>query len=129
MRMTLPALMCAVLASGCETIDESGGGYLTHSSHRLTAQERASVETGMRAYLKVPVAFSGLSASYRLADGGVAVCGYVSGSISGKSTPPSLFGGTLLGSSFVPLRVPGKGQDAQRIAAVRAFCQSEQINI
>ncbi|MEW9838656.1 hypothetical protein [Mesorhizobium marinum] len=75
---------------------------------------------------------SGLHASYRLADGRVAVCGYVSGRSGGKATSPALFAGSLAapGSrNFTPLRVPGKGQDTQRIATVRAYCQAEQINI
>ena len=116
-------------AAGCETIDEGGDGYLTHSEHRLTGTERAAVEAGMRNYLKVPIALSGLKSSYRLSNGAVAVCGYVSGQSGGTSTLPSLFAGTLLAGRFVPLKTPGKGQDPQRIATVRAHCQAEQISI
>lgn len=119
------------MATGCETIDGGGDGYLTHSNHRLTAAERAAVEAGMRNYLKVPVTLSGLKSSYRLSDGSIAVCGYVSGR-SGRATAPALFAGTLAApssASFMPLKIPGKGQDPQRIATVRAHCQAEQINI
>lgn len=133
MRILPLALFGACLAmAGCETLDEGGDGYLTHSHHRLTSSERAAVETGMRNYLKVPVSLNGLKSSYRLSNGAVAVCGYVSGHSGGKASPPALFAGTLAAagsSSFVPLRIPGKGQDPQRIATVRAFCQAEQISI
>lgn len=131
MRMMTMAMLCAsLLVAGCETMDE-GGGYLTHSEHRLTASERAAVQAGMHSYLKVPVSVSGLKSSYRLSDGAVAVCGYVTGQSGGKSTMPSLFAGTLAsrGGAFTPLRIPGQGQDPRRIATVRAFCQAEQIGI
>lgn len=128
MRISSIAALCLSLAAaGCETID--GDGYLTHSSHRLNAAERAAVQAGMNAYLRVPVSLSGLRASYRLDGGAIAVCGYASGQVGGKATPPAIFAGSLIGGRFSPLRVPGKGQDPQRIATVRAFCQAEQVSI
>lgn len=83
----------------------------------------------MQSYLKIPITISGLSASYDLNTSAVIVCGYVSGLVAGKPTPPSIFGGTLSSQSFVPLRVSGKGQDPQRIATVRAFCQAAHVSI
>lgn len=130
--MPIAALCVCLAAAGCETMEEGGSGYLTHSEHRLTSAERAGIQAAMSSYVRTPVSLSGLRASYRLSNGTVAVCGYVSGLGGGKSTLPSLFAGTLAGpdsTSFTPLRVPGKGQDPQRIATVRAYCQAEQINI
>lgn len=127
-KLTFAALGACLLAAGCETTD-GGSGYLTHSSHSLTASDRTIVEARMNSYLKIPASVSGLKSSYRLADGAVAVCGYVS-SLNQPSIPPALFAGTLQPSgSFVPLSVKGKGQDPQRIATVRAFCAAEQISI
>lgn len=131
-KMLAPVLLAGLVLAGCETMDGGGDGYLTHSDHRLTSSERTAVEAGLRNYLKVPVSVSGLKTSYRLSDGGVVICGYVVGQVRGRAAPPALFSGTLAApgsASFTPLRVPGKGQDPQRIAAVRAFCQAEQINI
>lgn len=124
------ALGLCLAAAGCETVEGGGDGYLTHSDHRLTAPERAAVETGMRNYLKVPTSVTGLQSSYQLSDGSVVVCGYASGMVQGKWTAPSIFAGTLNKTTgFSPLRIPGKGKDPNRIAAVRAYCQAEQINI
>lgn len=116
-------------AAGCETIDDGGDGYLTHSEHRLTASERSAVESRMASHVKVPVTLSGLKSSYRLSTGTVAVCGYVSGLSGGKWTSPTVFGGTLAAGRFTPFNAPGQGKDPQRIAAVRAYCQAEQISI
>lgn len=128
MRSIIPIVFCAGLAlSGCETT--GGDGYITHSDHNLTASERAAVTSAMQGYLKVPVTLSGLEASYDLNSSALIVCGYVSGVVAGRPTPPSVFGGTLSGKSFVPLKVGGKGQDPQRIATVRAFCQAAHISI
>ncbi|WP_156465008.1 hypothetical protein [Mesorhizobium sp. Root552] len=128
MRSIIPIVICAGLAlSGCETT--GGDGYITHSDHNLTASERAAVTNAMQNYLKVPVTVSSLKASYDLNTSAVIVCGYVAGLVAGKPTPPSVFGGTLSSQSFVPLKVGGKGQDPQRIATVRAFCQAAHISI
>ncbi len=125
-KINLIALFAAIVASGCET---TGDGYLTHSDHRLTGSERAAVQAGMDSYFKAPVSLSNLKATYRLSDGSIPVCGYVTAQVGGKTSPPALFAGTLSGSGFSPLRIPGKGQDPQRIATVRAFCSAEQISI
>lgn len=131
MRPLMPIVLAITLATAaCMEIDTSGGD-ISHSEHRLSAAERASVEAGMAGYLKIPVTLSGLKTSYILANGNVAVCGYVSGVVNGKASPPALFGGTLPqgGGMFAPYRVPGQGQDPARIATVRAFCQGQQISI
>ena len=83
----------------------------------------------MQSYLKVPITISGLAASYDLNTSAVIVCGYVSVFVAGKPTPPSIFCGTLSSQSFMPLKVGGKGQDPQRIATVRAFCQAAHVGI
>ena len=128
MRSIIPIIICACLAlSGCETT--GGDGYITHSDHNLTAPERAAVTSAMQSYLKVPITISGLAASYDLNTSAVIVCGYVSGLVAGKPTPPSIFGGTLSSQSFMPLKVGGKGQDPQRIATVRAFCRAAHVGV
>lgn len=113
-------------------MDGGGDGYLTHTDHSLTSAERAGVQVAMNGYLKTQASLSGLRTSYRLSDSMVAVCGYVSAVVKGMQSPPAIFAGTFAGpgsTNFVPLRVPGKGQDPQRIATVRAFCHAEQIDI
>lgn len=131
MRSIIPSVIFIFLsAAGCTTAGDDG--YITHSEHNLTASERAAVDRAMRNYLKVPVSISGLQSSYDLQTGSVVVCGYVSGNVGGRPTPPSLFAGTLQSpgsADFVPLKVSGKGQDPQRIATVRAFCQAGQVSI
>ncbi len=117
-------------AAGC--VDMEGDGRLTHSDHRLTAGEKAGIEAGMASYLKGPVQLSGLRAAYNLSDGSVPVCGYVAIMKDGRPTTPALFAGTLTspaGRTFMPYRAPGAGQDPQRTATVRAFCQSHHIVI
>lgn len=131
MRYSLPILAAVLLtAAGC--VEMEGDGWLTHSDHRLTGGDKAAVEAGMASYLKGPVQLSDLQASYSLSDGSVPVCGYVSTTKDGRPTMPALFAGTLTspsGRTFMPCRVPGAGQDPQRIATVRAFCQSHHIAI
>lgn len=131
MRISSNLALCLCLAAaGCETMDGGGDGYLTHSDHRLTAAERAAVDARMRSYIKVPVTLSGLQASYRMSTGTVSVCGYASGLVRGRWTTPAIFAGTIDGAGrFTPLNVPGQGKDPKRVAAVRAHCQAEQINI
>lgn len=126
--LTAIVASAGMLAAGC--VEMTGDdGYLTHTEHTLTAAQRASVQAGMSGYLKVPVQLSGLRASYLLSDGTVPVCGYVSATVNGKTSPPALFAGTLSGGAFAPYKVPGQGQDPARIATVRAFCQAQHIQI
>lgn len=123
-RMTPVALLAAVALAGC--MDEGGDGYITHSDHRLSSAERASIQAGLQQATGEPVAaLSGLQATYVLANGSTAVCGYLVP--AGKL--PSLFGGTIKNGVFTIFRAPGRGQDPQRIAQVRAFCASQQITI
>lgn len=119
--------LAAFMLSGCETTD-GGDGYLTHSSHSITAAERAAIQSGMQTYLKIPVSLSALKASYDLNAGSVVICG----NVSANGTPPVPFAGTLAAPDsgvFVPLRTPGQGRDPARIARVRAFCSAAQISI
>ncbi|VDC24718.1 hypothetical protein XINFAN_01278 [Pseudogemmobacter humi] len=129
--MRLSFILSPLMVLVCTAcVDPGGDGVLTHSEHSLTAADRARIEAGMAGYLKTPVQLSGLRSSYGLGDGNVQVCGYVTTVTGGRTPPPALFAGTLLSSGpFVPYRVPGAGQDPQRIAAVQAFCRSQQIEI
>ncbi|MCB5409953.1 hypothetical protein [Pseudogemmobacter faecipullorum] len=125
LHITLSLLLLSTLA-GC--VDEAGGngGYLTHSEHQLNMAETAQVQSRMSSLLKQPVQLSGMKATYRLSDGAVPICGYVSNGASA----PAIFGGVLNrgeGGAFAPYNAPGKGQDPARIAAVRGFCLTHHI--
>lgn len=125
---TVFAAFILTALAGCVDGFDDNGGYLTHSDHRLSRAETAQIQSRMDNYLKQPTHLSGLRATYRMSDGVVPVCGYVT---DGRA-PPALFGGVLgagQGGVFVLHNIPGKGQDPARIASVRAFCNAHHIAI
>ncbi len=123
MRKPTAAAILAVLATAA-CMDE-GTGQITHTAHRLTGTEQATVQAGLQQILGQPVVLSGLQASHVLATGNQAVCGYV----APAGSTPAMFGGTLNKGVFTLFPASGKGQDPERIATVRAFCKVQQITI
>ncbi|MDQ2065385.1 hypothetical protein Q9295_03290 [Xinfangfangia sp. CPCC 101601] len=123
------AVTAALFTAGC--VDEmvsdlsvANSATISHTDHKLTTAEQVKIQSGMASYLNTPVVVSGLDASYRLQDGLITVCGYATG-----GGPQSIFAAHLVGGQFQPVRIPGKGQDPARIAAVRQYCQANNIRI